>query len=102
MPEMGSRSSMSMTRSAKSMGMPSRRPRMATRPGTPIATARGKVGSGFKLAPPQGGSGAGRTLLCRVQAAVVPPSLFETPTADLSVDDSAQLGEDHRQPDHLA
>jgi len=75
---------------------------MATRPGTPIATARGKVGSGLKLAPPQGGSGAGRTLLCRVQAAVLPPSLFEHPTAELSVDDSAQLGEDHRQPDHIA
>jgi hypothetical protein len=28
---------------------------------------------------------------------VLPPSLFEHPAAELSVDDSAQLGEDRRQ-----
>jgi hypothetical protein len=33
---------------------------------------------------------------------VLPPSLFEHPAAELSVDDSAQLGEDHRQPDLIA
>jgi DNA-binding PadR family transcriptional regulator len=33
---------------------------------------------------------------------VLPPSLFEHPAAELSVDDSAQLGEDRRQPDHIA
>jgi hypothetical protein len=31
-----------------------------------------------------------------------PPSLFEHPAAELSVDDSAQLSEDHRQSDHIA
>jgi hypothetical protein len=34
--------------------------------------------------------------------ALLPPSLFEHPAAELSVDDSAQLGEDRRQPDHIA
>jgi hypothetical protein len=33
---------------------------------------------------------------------VLPPSLFEHPAAELSVDDSAQLGKDRRQPDHIA
>ena len=33
---------------------------------------------------------------------VLPTSLFEHPAAELSVDDSAQLGEDRRQPDHIA
>ena len=33
---------------------------------------------------------------------VLPPSLFEHPAAELSVDDPAQLGEDRRQPDHIA
>ena len=33
---------------------------------------------------------------------VLPPSLFEHPAAELSVDDSAQLGEGRRQPDHIA
>ena len=33
---------------------------------------------------------------------VLPPSLFEHPAAELSVDDSAQLCEDRRQPDHIA
>jgi len=34
---------------------------------------------------------------------VLPPSLFEHPSAELSVDDSAQLSEeDHGQPDHIA
>ena len=32
----------------------------------------------------------------------LPPSLFEHPAAELSVDDSAQLCEDRRQPDHIA
>jgi hypothetical protein len=35
-------------------------------------------------------------------ALVLPPSLFEHATAELSVDDSAQLGEDRRQLDHIA
>ena len=35
-------------------------------------------------------------------AAVLPPWLFEHPAAELSVDDSAQLCEDRRQPDHIA
>jgi hypothetical protein len=35
-------------------------------------------------------------------AQVLPPSLFEHPAAELSVDDSAQLYEDRRQPDHIA
>jgi hypothetical protein len=34
--------------------------------------------------------------------ALLPPSLFEHPAAEFSVDDSAQLGEDRRQPDHIA
>jgi hypothetical protein len=33
---------------------------------------------------------------------VLPPSLFEHPAAELSVDDSAQLCEDRRQPGHIA
>ena len=33
---------------------------------------------------------------------VLPPSLFEHPAAELSVDDSAQLCEDRKQPDHIA
>jgi DNA-binding transcriptional ArsR family regulator len=33
---------------------------------------------------------------------VLPPSLFEHPAAELSVDDSVQLGKDGRQPDHIA
>jgi hypothetical protein len=33
---------------------------------------------------------------------VLPPSLFEHPAAELSVEDSAQLGEDRRQSDHIA
>ena len=33
---------------------------------------------------------------------VLPPSLFEHPAAELSVDDSAQLCEDRRQPRHIA
>jgi GH15 family glucan-1,4-alpha-glucosidase len=33
---------------------------------------------------------------------LLPPSLFEHPAAELSVDDSAQLGEDRGQPDHIA
>jgi hypothetical protein len=33
---------------------------------------------------------------------LLPPALFEHPAAELSVDDSAQLGEDRRQPDHIA
>ena len=36
------------------------------------------------------------------ERAVLPPSLFEHPAAELSVDDSAQLCEDRRQPDHIA
>jgi hypothetical protein len=32
----------------------------------------------------------------------VTTSLFEHPAAELSVDDSAPLGEDRRQPDHIA
>jgi hypothetical protein len=32
---------------------------------------------------------------------MLPSSLFEHPAAELSVDDSAQLGEDPRQPDHI-
>jgi hypothetical protein len=35
---------------------------------------------------------------CRERAALLPPSLFDHPAAELSVDDSAQLGEDGRQP----
>lgn len=35
-------------------------------------------------------------------AVVLPPSLFEHPSAELSVDDSAQLSEDRGQPDHVA
>jgi hypothetical protein len=41
---------------------------------------------------------AGQVRLAR--ALVLP--LFEHPAAELSVDDSAQLGEDRRQPDHIA
>src|SRR6266536_3079598 len=37
-----------------------------------------------------------------VTCRVLPPSLFEHPAAELSVDDPAQLGEDRRQPDHIA
>jgi hypothetical protein len=33
---------------------------------------------------------------------LLPPSLFEHPAVELSVDDSAQLGEERRQPDHIA
>jgi hypothetical protein len=33
---------------------------------------------------------------------VLPPSLSEHPAAELSVNDSAQLCEDRRQPDHIA
>jgi hypothetical protein len=33
---------------------------------------------------------------------LLPPSLFEHPAAESSVDDSAQLGEDRRQADHIA
>ena len=33
---------------------------------------------------------------------LLPPSLFEHPSAELSVDDSAQLSEDRGQPDHIA
>jgi hypothetical protein len=33
---------------------------------------------------------------------LLPPSPFEHPAAELSVDDSAQLCQDHRQPDHIA
>jgi hypothetical protein len=33
---------------------------------------------------------------------LLPPSLFEHPAAELSVDDSAQLCEDRRQPGHIA
>jgi hypothetical protein len=33
---------------------------------------------------------------------VLPPSLFEHPAAELSVDDSAQLSENRRQPNHIA
>jgi len=33
---------------------------------------------------------------------LLPPSLFEHPAAELSVDDSAHLCEDRRQPDHIA
>ena len=33
---------------------------------------------------------------------VLPTSLFERPAAELCVDDSAQLGDDRRQPDHIA
>jgi len=43
----------------------------------------------------------GRSLqLC--SGRVLPPSLFERPAAELSVDDSAQLCEDRRQTDHIA
>ena len=38
----------------------------------------------------------------RIPVLVLPPSLFEHSAAELSVDDSAQLGEDRRQPDHIA
>lgn len=41
-------------------------------------------------------------LMDEVLEEVLPPSLFEHPAAELSVDDSAQLCEDHRQPDHIA
>ena len=33
---------------------------------------------------------------------LLPTSLFERPAAELYVDDSAQLGDDRRQPDHIA
>ena len=33
---------------------------------------------------------------------VLPTSLFERPAEELYVDDSAQLGDDRRQPDHIA
>jgi hypothetical protein len=40
--------------------------------------------------------------LDQIWSALLPHSLFEHPTAGLSVDGSAQLGEDRRQPDHIA
>ncbi len=42
------------------------------------------------------------TVLADVPHPVLPPSLFEHPAAELSVDDSAQLCEDRRQPGHIA
>jgi hypothetical protein len=38
----------------------------------------------------------------RGERLLLPPSLFEHPAAELSADDSAQLCEDRRQPDHIA
>jgi hypothetical protein len=37
-----------------------------------------------------------------IQDQMLPPSVFEHPAAELSVDDSAQLCEDRRQPGHIA
>jgi hypothetical protein len=33
---------------------------------------------------------------------LLPPSIFEHPATELSVDDSAQLSEERRQPDRIA
>jgi len=49
--------------------------------------------------PPEQEAATGRVLDYYL---LLPPSLFEHPAAELSVDDSAQLCEDHRQPDHIA
>jgi len=51
-------------------------------------------------AAPIGGLLLDLVMACR--GALLPPSLFEHPAAELSVDDSALLGEDRRQPDHIA
>jgi hypothetical protein len=40
--------------------------------------------------------------LLRLGGGLLPPWLFEHPAAELSVDDSAQLCGDRRQPDHIA
>ena len=42
------------------------------------------------------------TRFVRFPRPVLPPSLSEHPAAELSVDDSAQLGGNRRQPDHIA
>jgi hypothetical protein len=56
----------------------------------------------FKTVTVKDGQVYGEDWAEKAVSELLPPSLFEHPAAELSVDDSAQLSEDRGQPDHVA